>query len=386
MIKEINITGLFDRYDYNITLHSSIGDSITFITGCNGMGKSTILRMINVLYQKDWDALLLYPFHTFQLVFETCAMTFNKNYEPIIEELKTEDLNFRRIDDYKLYVDYEEGGQLSSFDLGFYDANYHNTPNTIDMALMLDKPYFIDDQRLAFSYDELGNVTMPHRLDDCCIDCKRRLEELRTFANDKLSPFYSSLYNPEEYLVSNEELIAMYNKLIRWGVINAKPLTDETSSSSNINNVLSNMRLLYWEMKQSDSMNNTYVGLSEFESLIESYEFDHKVMKIHVNAGFRFKTTEELPLRLDQLSSGEKQVLLQSYELLLNASRGSIVLIDEPETSQHVAWQMDYCTNLQTIANARNLQCIVATHLPLMFNNEYSLSVDLYSLANPEEL
>lgn len=385
MIKEINIIGLFDRYDYNIVLHSSIGDSITFITGCNGMGKSTILKMINVLYQMDWDSLLLYPFHSFQIVFETCKMTFCREYDPLQSNFITDDLNARSKSDYNLKVLYEEKSKSLEYNIGRYDANNHNTPSEINMALMLDKPYMIDDQRLAFSYDELGNFTKPHRLNDCCNDCKARLEELRTFANDKLSPFYVSPYSQEKSSVNDDKLMEMYNRFIRWGCINAKPATDVANNIS-IESIQRAMRQLYNEIEHSDRINNTYKGILEFESLIQSYDFDHKVLEIHVNAGFRFKSSEELLLRLDQLSSGEQQIVLQLYELLINASRGSIVLIDEPETSQHVAWQMDYYKNLQKITIARSLQCIVATHLPLMFDNEFSLSVDLYSLVNPEEL
>lgn len=386
MIKEINLTGLLDRYDYNITLHSIKGDSISFITGCNGMGKSTILRMINVLYQMDWDELLLYPFHTFQIVFDTCTMTFYREYEPSNKSTITEDLNARRKDDYILKVHYQEGTESSMHDLGRYDDNYHSTPSEIVMALMLDKPYMIDDQRLSFSYDEFGNLTKPHRLADCCNDCKMRLEEFSTFANNKLSPFYTSPYSKNGNVMNDEELISLYNRLIRWGVINAKLLTDITNTFIDVANVLNNMRLLYQEILQSDRINNTYIGLSKFESLVESYDFDHKNLELHVKEGFRFKSTEGLLLGLHQLSSGEQQVALQLYELLMNASRGSLVLIDEPETSQHVGWQMDYYKNLQEISNVRNLQCIVATHLPLMFNNEFSLAVDLYSLAYPEDL
>jgi len=385
MIRQINITGLFDRYDYNILLHSSKNDSVTFITGCNGMGKGTILRMINTLYQMDWDQFVSYPFSMFQIFLETYTMTFNRVYDPIHQNTETEDLNARNRADYYLKVEYLKNGKSTTYDIGRWNDSNHNTLNEISMALMLDKPLFIDDQRLAFSYDEYGNLTSPHRLEDCCGDCKARLEELRTFTNEKLSPFYVSPYNHESCSLDNEQLIEKYNRLIQWGIINAKPISVNEESNNGISKVFDGMRLLECEMKNSDRNLNTYQNLCEFESLIQSYDFDHKVMEMNVNIGFRFKSTEGMLLMLEQMSSGEQQVLLQAYELLVNASRGAIVLIDEPEISQHVAWQMDYCKNLQTIAKTRNLQCIVATHLPLMFDNDFSLSVDLYSLANPDE-
>ena len=56
----------------------------------------------------------------------------------------------------------------------------------------------------------------------------------------------------------------------------------------------------------------------------------------------------------------------------------SLVLIDEPEISFHQMWQVDYLAHLQSIMALRNLQCIVSTHSPQIFNMNWDLSVDLY--------
>ena len=45
MIKKIHIEKLFSRFDYDI----SINQGITIITGPNGFGKSTILRIVNAI-------------------------------------------------------------------------------------------------------------------------------------------------------------------------------------------------------------------------------------------------------------------------------------------------------------------------------------------------
>lgn len=46
MIRNIQIDNLFGRFNYNI---STKIEGITIITGPNGFGKSTILRIINAL-------------------------------------------------------------------------------------------------------------------------------------------------------------------------------------------------------------------------------------------------------------------------------------------------------------------------------------------------
>lgn len=46
MIKSIQLHKLFGRFNYNISMKSG---GVTIITGPNGFGKSTILRIINAL-------------------------------------------------------------------------------------------------------------------------------------------------------------------------------------------------------------------------------------------------------------------------------------------------------------------------------------------------
>mgnify|MGYP001110871136 CR=1 FL=1 len=57
----------------------------------------------------------------------------------------------------------------------------------------------------------------------------------------------------------------------------------------------------------------------------------------------------------------------------------SLVLMDEPELSFHLAWQIDFLRNMQTIVEERQIQSIIGTHSPQVFNNDWDLSVDLYT-------
>ena len=72
-------------------------------------------------------------------------------------------------------------------------------------------------------------------------------------------------------------------------------------------------------------------------------------------------------ISVDQLSTGEKQIVFRGAHLLKNIksiSRG-IVLIDEPELSMHPLWQkkiLDYYRGLFVNNGAQTVQMIVATH------------------------
>ena len=65
MIQHITIKGLFNKFDYEIPLNAQSEDSITFLTGCNGLGKTTILNMVESVMSADFDYLFSVPFKLF---------------------------------------------------------------------------------------------------------------------------------------------------------------------------------------------------------------------------------------------------------------------------------------------------------------------------------
>jgi energy-coupling factor transporter ATP-binding protein EcfA2 len=67
-------------------------------------------------------------------------------------------------------------------------------------------------------------------------------------------------------------------------------------------------------------------------------------------------------VRLDQLPSGEQQILLLFGELARRRRPGAILLIDEPEASLHPTLQRRVVHQLRTVARNWNMQLIMATH------------------------
>ncbi len=65
---------------------------------------------------------------------------------------------------------------------------------------------------------------------------------------------------------------------------------------------------------------------------------------------------------LDDLSSGERQLLLLLVEISRRIKPGGIVMIDEPEISLHPAWQRGLMAALDKIIEQYNAQVILATH------------------------
>ncbi len=78
-----------------------------------------------------------------------------------------------------------------------------------------------------------------------------------------------------------------------------------------------------------------------------------------------FLTTAGVNVRLDQLSSGEKQMLLILTTVFLQEEKPNVLLMDEPEISLHISWQ-DRLIELIRKLNP-NCQVILTTHSPNIF-------------------
>ena len=76
-------------------------------------------------------------------------------------------------------------------------------------------------------------------------------------------------------------------------------------------------------------------------------------------------TTEGVNVRLEQLSSGEKQMLLILTTVFLQEEKPNVLLMDEPEISLHISWQ-DRLIELIRKLNP-NCQVILTTHSPNIF-------------------
>lgn len=70
-------------------------------------------------------------------------------------------------------------------------------------------------------------------------------------------------------------------------------------------------------------------------------------------------------LQLEQLSSGEKQLLLILLKIFLLEKKPSILLMDEPEISLHISWQQKLIQSLRTLNP--HCQIILSTHSPSIF-------------------
>jgi hypothetical protein len=125
-----------------------------------------------------------------------------------------------------------------------------------------------------------------------------------------------------------------------------------------------------------DQLSDLSSKLDLLLSVINS-KFRRKTLAVDRERGFTVTTRDGSALDLSSLSSGEQQELVLTYGLLFGEKRGTLVLVDEPELSLHVSWQMDLIPDLLKIAEIAGLEFLVATHSPQVIGEYWNLTVEL---------
>ncbi len=85
------------------------------------------------------------------------------------------------------------------------------------------------------------------------------------------------------------------------------------------------------------------------------------------------------------LSSGEQQLLILYYQLVVKSSPDTLVMIDEPELSMNVVWQRNFLKDLQRIIELRKFDVLIATHSPQIIHDKWDWMVPLGEKLDSED-
>ena len=111
-----------------------------------------------------------------------------------------------------------------------------------------------------------------------------------------------------------------------------------------------------------------------FEAMFDDLNFDSIDNEQNSKTIYFRKNGIKIPI--DNLSSGEKQIVFRGCFLLkdVNAMKGAVVFIDEPEISMHPTWQrkiLDYYKAIYSNDQGEQTsQLFVVTHSPFIIHNE----------------
>jgi len=121
---------------------------------------------------------------------------------------------------------------------------------------------------------------------------------------------------------------------------------------------------------------NLYQRIDLFKTILNR-RFSFKEVSIDKRYGIEFHADDGTPLAPEYLSSGEQHEVILLYQLLFKVKADSLILIDEPELSLHIAWQEQFLHDLAQITALSSFDVLVATHSPQIISDRWDLTVEL---------
>lgn len=457
-IKQIKVNGLFNIFNHEINLNME--DKITLIHGPNGFGKTTILKMIDALFNKKFSILRRIPFTEFYILFEDeTAVNIKKENDPERTHIKNKsqtppNLVFEQFNGTKK-VDSFISNSISSFEGELpisMNRIEHILPHikrlspdswfdeiageTISVEEILDNyselifenadesgrrmnetrqlsfmesckdwllniiastpVRFIKAQRLVQYSSELFRENGFRKFASTTTTVDRRSKELSGLIETKLAE-YAALsqsldrtfpvrvvnqgkdfsFSEEDLKKNLQRLEEKRNKFIETGLLD-KDVDNNFQIPSKIDaGTVSVLSVYIADVEEKLGVLDAIANkIDIFKKLLES-RFLFKNLIIKKDKGFIFTTPDGKNLAVTDLSSGEQHEIIMLYELLFKTDESSLILIDEPELSLHVAWQQSFLKDIQEIVNSGNFELLIATHSPQIINDRWDLTVEL---------
>lgn len=423
-ISRLQIIDLYDLYSYDIAFNNDGKEQMTILTGPNGYGKTTILRILGSLKSKS-----LYYFYIIK--FSKIIISFNdKSVLNITQNYKTESdskVAFDRKDfsekevkfvwhktdgkafSHFVYNRMNIGKALRTIQFQFFmkGEELDDLPSKEKEEVLLNNEIFNEyiatsngQGQFLIQLEALRSYYIPsNRIyneaheenDELPIEKVRKalMTEMTKAQHDFLiysqkvdSNFIKSLLDPNYVDCSQDS----YNKL-------------KTDVETQMNMIVDYKLTSKVEIPEYNERNKTVLfaylnGLKEkfskystildkinlFNKMLTSKRFANKSIVFSPQHGFIIKSNNGDFLKEYQLSSGEQNEIVMLYRLVYEVPDQGLLLIDEPENSLHVAWQKMIVDDMQEIASAKRLQIIIATHSPSIVSKGRNMTKDLYYL------
>ncbi|SDB25198.1 AAA domain-containing protein, putative AbiEii toxin, Type IV TA system [Ruminococcaceae bacterium FB2012] len=277
----------------------------------------------------------------------------------------------------KVSIDFIEANRLQKE----YDVSMRARLSRNDRVHGLNNPKLErDSERDRVDYLYLANDKAKFEIRKCMQEYNRRLTE----AKNVLPSMY--IQAPDQTNFGFDSFQARWNryheelnKFYEIGFLNSKETVIETDDLENSYNKKASFLETYLKAFEDtiEPLQKHYDKMKLFADIFNKRnEITQKTIKFTEDGIKVFIDNKDVGLKLENLSSGEKNDFVMFYRLIFDAAKNGIVLIDEPEISLHIEWQEEYLDRLIDICKMNNLQAIVATHSPNIVNGHFDLFVN----------
>ena len=416
-ILELKITKLHDYIDYNIMFNKDV----TFLYGDNGCGKTTVLNIITSIITGRVYELFKFRFNSIALKYieqhsntpkkiiihknnENSTLIINYNQKDYAIELQRIRIMEERIEDETelehLYLsEYSVLSEIKKeFSYIYLPLNRNGSINdnvSIYMRKNLHRLYTrasaysdltINDVTTLIreSYNRI-NFTLSKINENFSEELLKSFLDIENITNAKQLLIYANKLNPDDISKIQNDYTVVLKTIKKWDdstnekiTIFFESLLNDIKKSKNENGL--NIEILFKlselikinsviekaeRLEQSKS--KVTQPLSNFLNAVNKFikgKNNKKEICIDKEGQLFLKTSHKPKIDLQLLSSGEKQIVTFFAYLVfgLNNTNQSLFIVDEPELSLHLEWQLEFVDTLLELNP--DIQLIFATHSP----------------------
>ena len=411
-LKSVTVTKLFGYKGNNYTLDFMDDGQITFVYAFNGVGKTTLLKLIYAVIKQNWSILN-------SIEFESIILNFNQNEQlrgrKIQEKFSYELLSPKKS---KLlgqlpftgrFRKKAECSEINQFlanidtDILFANKDYTRVVQSKEVSFEVNEPY-IETDEIPISLQDVEQLITQK---------KQEVKKLKDSKNEiirNLTPGLAGVGVALGGILSGP--IGIINLLTIGGIIStsiglfnrSKKRRNTVSDQEEIeNNLILNEKVL--KIPLPDKINYIQKSLEGYilkdepidkkidlyEEIINTYnELTDKTLRINrENGKLEIQTifSDSELLNPKYLSTGEKSLLLLYFHIIftipdsITDEETFVELIDEPEVSMHSTWLINFIKSLKHINEVLNrkdnYQYIITTHSPGITFANSELMVEL---------
>lgn len=415
MLKEIKVEKLFGYLDYSIIDLDT--KPVTFLIAKNGMGKTTLLNLLNGLGNNIYEYFRQIEYKSLEFKFSNVdgfnTLKFSKTDKGTVQwsstilgkestpvnlpkgfsALATKKKKVIWLEKHTEIVERASCGRHWTVNgRGHYEA---------DEVLWELKDYI--DSEIRYEKDEIIDTSFINNWKVSFIAAERLKVEENRETHSAVNIISKQLVESmKEHVIEATEFSKTYEHEFLLKLLNSKEakepiLEDLKKQLSEINNLEKKVQQygLYPESEpiqiKNDDLDttqlktlNTFLNdkskrlephieflkrLELFEELV-NLSLAKKSINADKNEGLIVLRDDKVRLKLDQLSSGEQHLIILAYDLIFSIPEKNYVLIDEPELSMHLEWQKEFALMLERIGELRGLRFLCATHSPGIIDSQ----------------
>ncbi|MCG8918777.1 ATP-binding protein [Actinokineospora sp. PR83] len=401
-LKELKVTGLFGKYKHSIpfpTSHDEQGSlaSILIIHGLNGVGKTTLLQMLNGIMKLNFDVFRAVPF-------EVCSLSFTNGDRLIVKaERESLDISFRQTQvklqkrkGMKGAFNPVEQPLVEEFRHQFYTAvnnislQFFDADRARRAKFLLEVKNSSPDSLTSLPSSLLPEILRPEEAKKTIATAiqefirEAQLDSTAFFGTHDLNLFSKiiedlrrsdkkpiNILQIRQTIEQVSDLEVQHRRLgLRVDDWDPAQLVQQLDSSAAEENTHALTVLqTYTELLQSRAQSRQLIAerLLTFEQVMADF-FEDKKVTVNARFGIMIESSNGSIIDELQLSSGEHQLLYLMVSALTTRRKGTVLAIDEPELSMHISWQRKLVRNLVKCASRAAPQIILATHSPDVAN------------------